>query len=684
MCFVITINEFHSDFIQSVLSTSEGRGLMKSNAFFEEVCEWLITSGDLTKDYQYTEYLKVGMEISGYDYDEERGGLTLLVSQFYQDEEIQTINLSNINTKAKRVTKFLKKCLEKYYSEMEETDEAYIAAFNIYKYFSQNKIRKVRFIVLTNGKITRSFQKIELPQIGELETEYRIVDIEYIFNIFLSEQNQVDLNVQVNLPCLKIQTNSEEYESYLTYISGEELANIYELHGQKLFEQNVRTFLQFRGNVNKGLRNTIKYDPQKFFAYNNGITATATDISCNSEGRIQAINNFQIVNGGQTTSAIYAARKLSKLDVSKISVQMKLSVVRDQDKQDEFVSKVSEYANTQNKVNKSDFFSNSPFHKEMKNYSQRIWAPVVNGSQRRTHWYYERVRGEYLNEQAYLTKANKVKFQLENPKEQFLDKKFISKSELAWMQKPYVVAKGIEYSFAEFAQDVTEKLEKDEYSITEVYFKNVISRVIMFKELEKIVTNSEWYNGGFRAQVVAYTMSYLSLLISKRKKHINFSQIWDNQSLPDSLVNILKELSKQVYNTLIDAPQGYANIAQWAKQKGCWEKLSERNFDVLIDVKLLIDNLENNSLNLQVKKEKKFERGIEDQIFIVNLKHTVWSILYDYYMSNYKESGLVYSEMDLLIKMKDKKIIIPNDKQVRVLMKIYNKAISEGVSIGIS
>lgn len=681
---MITINEFHSDFIQSVLSTSEGRGLMKSNAFFEEVCEWLITSGDLTKDYQYTEYLKVGMEISGYDYDEERGGLTLLVSQFYQDEEIQTINLSNINTKAKRVTKFLKKCLEKYYSEMEETDEAYIAAFNIYKYFSQNKIRKVRFIVLTNGKITRSFQKIELPQIGELETEYRIVDIEYIFNIFLSEQNQVDLNVQVNLPCLKIQTNSEEYESYLTYISGEELANIYELHGQKLFEQNVRTFLQFRGNVNKGLRNTIKYDPQKFFAYNNGITATATDISCNSEGRIQAINNFQIVNGGQTTSAIYAARKLSKLDVSKISVQMKLSVVRDQDKQDEFVSKVSEYANTQNKVNKSDFFSNSPFHKEMKNYSQRIWAPVVNGSQRRTHWYYERVRGEYLNEQAYLTKANKVKFQLENPKEQFLDKKFISKSELAWMQKPYVVAKGIEYSFAEFAQDVTEKLEKDEYSITEVYFKNVISRVIMFKELEKIVTNSEWYNGGFRAQVVAYTMSYLSLLISKRKKHINFSQIWDNQSLPDSLVNILKELSKQVYNTLIDAPQGYANIAQWAKQKGCWEKLSERNFDVLIDVKLLIDNLENNSLNLQVKKEKKFERGIEDQIFIVNLKHTVWSILYDYYMSNYKESGLVYSEMDLLIKMKDKKIIIPNDKQVRVLMKIYNKAISEGVSIGIS
>lgn len=74
---------------------------------------------------------------------------------------------------------------------------------------------------------------------------------------------------------------------------------------------------------------------------------------------------------------------------------MKLSVVKNIE--NDFVSKVSEYANTQNKINKSDFFSSSPFHKEFKNYSKRIWVSATGGIQQRTHWFYERVRCEYFS-----------------------------------------------------------------------------------------------------------------------------------------------------------------------------------------------------------------------------------------------------------------------------------------------
>ena len=52
-----------------------------------------------------------------------------------------------------------------------------------------------------------------------------------------------------------------------------------------------------------------------FFAYNNGITATASDVELNDKGQIIKLTNFQIVNGGQTTSAIYAAKKNSKLNI---------------------------------------------------------------------------------------------------------------------------------------------------------------------------------------------------------------------------------------------------------------------------------------------------------------------------------------------------------------------------------
>ncbi|WP_455795576.1 AIPR family protein [Clostridium butyricum] len=681
---MITLEEFNNDFIQSVFSSAEGSAVMKSQAFFENVCEWLITSGDITKDYQYSEYLKTGIEISGFDYDNERGMLTLLVNQFYQDEEIQTITLNTINSKTKRIQKFYTKCLNRYYLNMEETDDAFTVAYNIYDLHIKNKIRKIRFIILTNGKLTRTFEKVNLDAIKDIETEYRIIDIEYLYSIFISEQNQTNLEVDIILPSLKIKTNSNEYESYLTYITGEQLAEIYETHGQKLFEQNVRTFLQFRGNVNKGLKNTIKYDPEKFFAYNNGITATATEVNTDEEGNITHINNFQIVNGGQTTSAIYAARKLNKMDVTNINVQMKLSVVRDKEKQDDFVSKVSEYANTQNKVNKSDFFSNSPFHKEMKKYSQRTWAPVVNGSQKRTHWFYERVRGEYLNEQAYLTKANKTKFKIENPKSQFVDKKFISKPEIAWLLKPHIVSKGVEYCFSEFANEITNKIENNEYAITESYFRDVISRVIMFKSIEKIVTKAVWYSGGYRAQVVAYTISLLSLIIERKKKYLNFDLIWEKQDLPNELKKILEELTEYVYNKLLDAPMGYVNVAQWAKQKDCWEKFVSGSYDINIDECLLISKNESKIINIQVKKDKKLEKEMEDQIFIVGLDNTVWTRLFEYYSSNYKESGLGFSEIELLIKMKERKLILPNEKQSRVLRKIYNKALEEGVKFEIS
>ncbi len=100
------------------------------------------------------------------------------------------------------------------------------------------------------------------------------------------------------------------------------------------------------------------------------ITATRSELEFDEHGHIRPIRNLQIVNGGQTTSSIYAASK--KLDVSKIAVQMKLSVVKDRDQEHTFVSEVSRAANTQNKVNASDFFSNSPFHKEMKDYSKRV------------------------------------------------------------------------------------------------------------------------------------------------------------------------------------------------------------------------------------------------------------------------------------------------------------------------
>ncbi|MEK5377288.1 AIPR family protein [Paenibacillus sp. FSL P2-0173] len=676
---MISLEEFHQDFLQSILADAESRGLMRSQAFFENTCEALVSIGELTSDYTAADYSKTGTEVHGYDYDETREILTVLVHHFFQEDRIETLTKTHITIKFNRLRTFVQRSIRGFYRDLEETSDAYSMAYNIHQYAHSGKISRIKLVVMSDGKMTRTLTDLPSEELDSILVDLRVIDIEYIHKIYLSEYNGSSFEINIKLPCLEIPTSSQEYQSFLSFLTGEDLVGIYEQYGQKLFEQNVRTFLQFKGGVNKGIRNTIEFTPELFFAYNNGITATASEVEFDNKGEISKIIDFQIVNGAQTTSSIYAAKKNSKLDVSKVIVQMKLSVVKEKEKQYDFVSKVSEYANTQNKVNKSDFFSNNPYHKEMKSNSQRVWAPSVGGSQRRTHWFYERVRGEYLNEQAYLTKAEKTKFQLENPKAHLIDKTFLSKSENSWLRKPDVVSKGAQYSFASFADHITEWLEKDNLAITESYFKDAVARIILFKNVEKLISNASWYDGGFRAQTVTYTIAYLSQLVEKTGRYFNFNSIWEEQQLPKDLLPVINTITKEVYDSITVPPGGSANIAQWCKKRECWERIQKLDLGIELDNSLLIKKEESKYIKREVRKDKKLTSGIEVQIFVVNMQRQVWTKMLEHFIKYQSVSNVSRLQMDILEKMAVGSLGAPSEKQSKVLNLLYEKAINEGI-----
>jgi hypothetical protein len=679
---MISLSDFHEYFLQSVLADSESRGIMKPQSFFEIVSEDLVGVGDLTNNYTLAEYMKKGMEVYGYDFDEERKTLTLLNHQFFQDSEIQTLNKGQIESKFNRLKTFLIKSRQGLCDSMEETSDAFSMAFNIRKYFEKDQIDKVRLMLLSDGKATRNLTELPAEKEQGLVYEFRVIDIEYLSKIYASKFASSTFEINVNLPCLRVNEKSELYESYLAVVNGDLLYNIYEDHGQKLFEQNVRTFLQFRGNVNKGLRNTIEFKPEMFFAYNNGITATATAIDFHKNGNIAKIENFQIVNGGQTTSAIYAAKKTGNLNISKVDVQMKLSVVKSEGLQDEFVSRVAEYANTQNKINNSDFFSNSPFHKDMKEYSAHVYAPAIGGSQRRTHWFYERVRGEYLNSQAYFSAEGKKRFLLENPKDQVVDKTLLAKAENAWAQRPDIVSKGAQDSFKKFAEQIGDLLDKDALAITESYFKDAMSKVILFRAVERIITKAAWYDGGFRAQTVAYSISYLSHIVGRSGSHLNFGLIWNEQALPDSLVLLLDEITEKVYSKITNPAPGYANITQWAKTSGCWEAVKKIELDgVEIDTTLLIDKEEKKYILKEGKKNKELNKGVDMQIFVIGVATKDWKAVRDFFVNDKARSRLSSMQLDILKKMAAGMIKLPSEKQSAILYQLYQTAKKDGLNV---
>ena len=144
-------------------------------------------------------------------------------------------------------------------------------------------------------------------------------------------------------------------------IPAEVIAQIYDRFGSRLLEGNVRSFLSTKVKVNKGIRNTIINEPEMFFAYNNGISATATDAEFRkTEHGLQLIsaNDLQIVNGGQTTASLLMAKIKDKADLANVYVQMKLSVVSPTTA-DSVIPLIARYANSQNQISDADFFHQS-------------------------------------------------------------------------------------------------------------------------------------------------------------------------------------------------------------------------------------------------------------------------------------------------------------------------------------
>lgn len=178
---------------------------------------------------------------------------------------------------------------------------------------------------------------------------------------------------------MKAPIDNSDYESYIAIMPGQGLAMLYKQFGARLLEQNVRSFLQFTGKINRGIRKTINEESHMFLAYNNGISATADNIELDETGHyVKRISNLQIVNGGQTTASIYHTWDKDKADISNIFVQMKISVIKKADSYSEIVSRISQYANTQNKVNNADFSANNPILIELEKYHAVHSRPLLH------------------------------------------------------------------------------------------------------------------------------------------------------------------------------------------------------------------------------------------------------------------------------------------------------------------
>jgi hypothetical protein len=369
-----------------------------------------------------------------------------------------------------------------------------------------------------------------------------------------------------SLPCLVTRKGPDGIQVLLTCINAPVLAGIYNTYRARLLERNVRSFLQFTGKVNKGIRATLLNEPDRFLAYNNGLSATAAHVEFEREGtdvaRIKAVHEFQIVNGGQTTASVAACVRKQEADLSSVFVPMKLSIVP-AERVAELVPRISQFANTQNRIQEADFHANDPWHIELQKLSRATWLAPTAESPRGTRWFYERSRGQYADELAATgTTPGRKRFRAENPSKQKISKTDLAKYVLSWDQEPMVVSRGAQKCFVEFMRKLSREA-RPAPDLTE--FKRVISLAILFKTAEALYGELEYK--GYRAQTVTYAIAMLSQRLQRR---LPWSEIWELQGLPEDILAPLKTLMVAVREAMSHQP---GDIGDWCKRPECWSNL---------------------------------------------------------------------------------------------------------------
>lgn len=638
------------------------------------------------------------MSIDAYAFDDSDKSIVLITNDF-KDTMDAVLTKTDIETIKTRMLNFLQEAYDdKLDNFFDLTDDMLKIGKNIGRRMridyvdlgNDDSIDKIKLYIVTNKVLSEKVTSFRSDDFLGKKVELNVWSIRRFYDLYESGREREAIVIDTSkygikgIPCIKAEMSGNlDYDAYLAIVPGQFLNQIYYEHGSRLLEGNVRAFLSNRGKINKGIRETIRKEPTKFFTYNNGIACTASQITLSEDGHmIEIMEDLQIINGGQTTASLTSAALKDKLPLDNIFVPMKLTVVKNDD-YDSMIQNISKFANSQNKVKDSDLFSNHPFHRKFEMLSKKVQAPIYGDNVNNTFWYYERSRGKYEQEQFKFVGKSKTErdaFLRKYPKQQVIKKEELSKyftcSELL---RPDIVSKGSEKCMAYFAEYIDDKFQKNPEYINEQFFKIAICYTILFRTTDKIVNKASWYNvGGYKLNIVPYTIAKLLYSVPKDNS-IDFDLIWKKQELYPSLNAEIEKIAKMT-NEFIQKSNGVI-VTEYCKKEDTWNLYKQFNYSLSEEFlnDLVPKELVESKMKSEIKDEKlKKEVNIMTEIY--NLGSDYWQGLLN---EGIKRNVLSYMEVDLL-KLAvafGKGTKIPSDKQAKYIWKIKEKLDNVGVLV---
>lgn len=630
------VEQYKEDYIDDVLEMSDN----PKEELTQMIVGYIQAMGDVDQVNlcSFDNGNGVALDGWGFNGDEDLTSIDLFLSVYVNPENSKRITSNELDRHFNWLYRFFEQ--SKTGKVLEKIDDVKSDLYQVANIIhSTKKIDRIRFFILTNAIAPANYDKETIELEEGTSCEYIIWDAKRVMrqNNIISGKDpiEVDFDADYNspLPCIQMPDVSEHVSCYLCVIPGTILSQIYHKYHQQILEQNVRTFLQFKGASNKGIRDTMighkatpaekrkgicdfEPEPDMFFAYNNGISTTAAEINIrNTESgmEITRIKDWQIVNGGQTTASINAVFGMKNVNITKLSkvfVSMKVSVIKNKELQSTIVQKISKFANTQSAVKKSDFNINEPFLVDIENQSRSEWCKTLAGKPV-NKWFFERTRGQYLDKaKRNNSAAAEREFYAEYPKNQMFDKTLLSKFMMAWMENPASVCKGGENNYLVFFDRIKKLGIKFDANV----YHRTIAKGILFRAIDAYYGKDGIALPGYKSNMVAYTLSALSLLSAKK---IDLTSIWNEQYVMTPSVQ--NNMTIDIYNVYAKLINGNQHISYKVKEQYTNSEGKKRNKYVNLDIPQEdLDRLKKTTLYCVLEHVKKIEPLIWDHIINVD------------------------------------------------------------------
>lgn len=525
---------------------------------------------------------KVGnanLRLSGYAVSDEADQIDLFVSLYDGVDEIKPIPDTETKTAAEQCLRFLAKCADgSLLSTIDKSNDAYALALNIKECYPS--LDQIRVYVLTDRQAkAKNFKPRE---INGKTIKLEVMDIERLHRHWSEGKPRDELVVNFEevsggaLPCVYVPGEADGYDYAMTVIPGEALRFIYEKYGARLLEANVRSFLSVTGKVNKGIRDTLKNEPERFMAYNNGIVLIADEVNLGrtKDGSVGILwlKGMQIVNGGQTTASLYFTQKKNpEVDLARVRVPAKVIILKSKNAENEeaLIADISKFANSQNSVKLSDLSANKPFHVEIEKLALSTYCPDGIG-----RWFYERAAGSY---NVMLAREGTTPAKLRQIKESIPPSRKITKTDLAkylnaWGELPHLVSLGSQKNFDKFMGQFNNQDGQPAIFVPDIaFYKQLVAKAILFKAVQKLVRPMF---PAFQANITTYT---ISLIAYRLGGSIDLEKIWLQQDISSQLKQQVRAWAVDVDRILHQSAAGRM-VSEWAKKSECWDAVRDGRY----------------------------------------------------------------------------------------------------------